>query len=49
LVMFAPVIAALKSIIREDKKGRTIWLTISIAGWLHSLSWVVWLFALARS
>ncbi|UGA53433.1 hypothetical protein [Vibrio sp. VB16] len=49
LVMFSPVFELVKSLIYTDKKGTRIWLKIAIAGWLHSLSWVVWLAAMARS
>ncbi|MDB1124046.1 hypothetical protein [Vibrio algarum] len=48
-VIIFPLVELTKALIAANKKGAQIWMKILIAGSLHSLSWVVWLTAIARS
>ena len=48
-VMLMPLTMLVIQIVKKDKKGIQTWSMASVAGWLHSLSWFLWLFALARS
>lgn len=48
-VMFMPLIMLVIQIVKKDNAGIRIWSMASIAGWLHSLSWWLWLIALAGS
>lgn len=49
LVMLMPVVALCFQMVRKHSIGIWVWSITSIAGSLHSLSWAIWLFALARS
>lgn len=49
LVMFMPLIMLIYKMAKADKAGIIIWSIVSVAGWLHSLGWSVWFFALAGS
>lgn len=48
-IIIFPLVELAKALITGSKKGARIWIKILIAGSLHSLSWVVWLTAIARS
>lgn len=48
-VMLMPLIMLTLQVSKKVNTGIWVWGITSVAGWLHSLSWVVWLFALARS
>jgi len=48
-VMLMPIIMLIFHVTKKKNSGIWLWGITSVAGWLHSLSWVVWLFALARS
>ena len=48
-VMLMPLIMLTRQVSKKVNTGIWVWAITSVAGWLHSLSWVVWLFALARS
>lgn len=48
LLVMIIAILVLKLYKKAYNKAR-IWFVVTLAGWLHSISWSVWLFALARS
>ncbi len=48
-VMAMPLIILIVNVFKRTYNLVHIWFIVAIAGWLHSLSWSVWLFALARS
>ena len=48
-VMLMPLIMLILQVSKKVNTGIWVWGITSVAGWLHSLSWAVWLFALARS
>lgn len=49
VVMIYPVLILIHQVIKKNAVGILTWSMASIAGWLHSLSWLVWFFALAGS
>ena len=49
MVMLFPLIILVTSVLKKDSKSIVLWSITTAAGWLHSVSWAVWLFALARS
>lgn len=48
-VMLMPITMLVLKVLQKERAGIQTWAVVTVAGWLHSLSWVVWLFALARS
>jgi len=48
-VMLMPIALLTLNILKKHTPGIWVWALTSVAGCLHSLSWSVWLFALARS
>lgn len=48
-VMLMPLVMLIMQIVKKEKVGIRIWSMASIAGWLHSLSWLVWFLAIAGS
>ena len=49
VIMFMPLIWLIPQCLSKNKKNMYIWSIVTISGWLHSLSWVAWIFAMARS
>lgn len=49
LVMLMPLVWLIPRCRQKNKKEIFVWSIVTLAGWLHSFSWVVWVFALARS
>lgn len=49
LVMLLPLLVLTEQIIKQNKVGVRIWVGVSLSGWAHSLSWIVWLMAAANS
>lgn len=49
MVMIMPLLLLCYAIYRFNKLAIRVWAVASIAGILHSLSWSMWLFALAGS
>ena len=49
LIMIIPIIWLISSCLERHKKNMIIGCVVTITGWLHSLSWVVWVYALSNS
>lgn len=49
IIMFMPLLWLIPQCLAKNKKAMYVWAIVTVSGWLHSLSWVVWVFALARS
>lgn len=49
VLMFMPLIWLISQCLAKNKKYMYAWSIVTISGWLHSLSWMAWIFALARS
>ena len=49
MVMLLPLLYLFFQIKEKDIMGIWIWSITTIAGWLHSLSWWLWLYALSNS
>jgi len=49
LVMLLPMLILFFQIREKDIMGIWVWSITTIAGWLHSLSWWLWLYALSNS
>lgn len=49
VIMFMPLIWLIPRCLDKNKKDIYVWSIVTVTGWLHSLSWVVWIFAMARS
>jgi uncharacterized membrane protein len=48
-VMVMPLCLFIYHMIKNIPIGKYVWGFTTLAGWLHSISWAVWLFALAGS
>jgi len=48
-VMVMPLIMLMFKLYNKTYSEARIWFMVTLAGWLHSMSWCVWLFALAGS
>ncbi len=48
-VMVMPLIVMTIKLHNKSYREARIWLIVTSAGWFHSISWSVWLFALAGS
>lgn len=48
-VMLMPLVMLIIQMCKSNSAGIRLWSIVSVAGWVHSLSWAVWLMALARS
>ena len=49
IVMIMPIVILVIKLYKKAYNEARIWFVVTLAGWLHSISWSVWLFALARS
>jgi len=49
LVMIMPIAILVLKLYKKAYNEARLWFVVTLAGWLHSISWSVWLFALARS
>ena len=48
-VMLMPLLLLCLCIAKKESAGIRTWGIATVAGWVHSISWVVWFFALAGS
>jgi len=48
-VMMMPIVLLGINLYKKDYSVACVWFAATVAGWLHSISWSVWLFVLARS
>jgi hypothetical protein len=48
-VMLMPLGVFIFHVVKNNNIGKLVWGITTLAGWLHSISWAVWLFALAGS
>lgn len=49
MVMIMPIVILVIKLYKKAYNEARIWFVVTLAGWLHSISWSVWLFALAGS
>jgi len=49
MVMAMPLLVLMMNLYNKAYAEARVWFLVSLAGWMHSISWSVWLFALARS
>jgi len=49
IIMVLPILWLIPQCITKNRKNTYIFSIVTIAGWAHSVSWVAWIFALARS
>jgi len=49
IIMILPILWLIPQCIAKNRKNTYIFSIVTIAGWVHSISWVAWIFALARS
>lgn len=48
-VMLMPLVMLIIQVVNSKRAGIRLWSIVSVAGWVHSLSWAVWLLALSRT
>ena len=48
-VMMMPVLISVFQILKKNYQLVLTWLIVALAGWALSLSWVLWLYAMAKS
>jgi hypothetical protein len=49
ITMVLPLLWLIPHCITKNRKNTYIFSIVTIAGWVHSIGWVAWIFALSRS